>query len=227
MNRQEIKDVFKHFEQKYPVTQWNINGTDMWPIIRFILSFQLLNKVEDLIHYERKKQSRTDKVRLIGQSFFYTLTFVFRKYQKSDILFISHKTFLHKTDRGLENKFFSYLQSILKTANKATYQVIPFDHNSPTDQLYPLKRLFYFYSICRRVINFSNNINLPLYKEFIQELKEKSGLNGIPEKKLLIFQRDVSTYSNIYALLFKKIKPLIVITSCYYSFNNFGLNNSA
>lgn len=46
-SHKEIKDIILSFENKYPVAEWNVNGVDIWPNIRFKLYFHLLNYIDN------------------------------------------------------------------------------------------------------------------------------------------------------------------------------------
>jgi hypothetical protein len=239
-NRVNIKNFIIQIENDFSVNEWQVNGIQIWPIIRLKLFFYLINKVELERNYKKeiknKQQEKKSnlkklksKIKLLVNTFKFIIWFL--KIPQRNFLFLGGD--VHRVDfkNCRYNRFFDVLIDKYDIKNSSLY----FEYGKDK-----LKNLYNEENIRFHEIHYNNfnllnkffkskyKCNWSDYDLFIKSLENNPLTEDFAKKNK---QHQIQNWLNnsfmpkvnFFNLLLKKIKPKQIHFLCYYSDFNFAL----
>lgn len=239
-NRTHIKEFILQIEQDFPVNDWNINGTHLWPIVRIRLFFYLINKIEN------KQNLKAQKNTIANVSLFFKIKRKLKNY--TNILYyflwkikLPQKKYVfvgadaHRVNYK-KSRFNRYFDVWIEK-NLSHGQSMYFEYGSDLNNQYNKPLIYKFNKALKGFISFKKSIKIktknfngydkfllivkknPLLLDFAEINSELNLLNWYKNRfgvKLLFFNK-----------VLQKIQPAQVAVLCYYSEDLFALIASA
>lgn len=257
MNREEIIEILHRLEEIYEVDKWNINGIDLWPVIRISYAFKLLSQNETCyINNKYNEQSKNPSLITKTIRYFYygvrnklhrIALYIediwARRYYRMTIsnfdtkyIFLgahSHRVMLNGT---VYNRFFDPLIEQSKLNN---YLVFEYDGYN-TKNRYPAKEKVVDLNKVIKGHNLERNLitELNRWEQLLDFTKDQVVDNGYSEvaNEFVSYIKSPNTVRILNLLLsqylfwnkyFDTHKVKVVYTLCYYSIPNFAIYAAA
>jgi len=235
--RNDIKDFILDIEAKFPINDWKANDIHLWPIIRNLLFFQLIdlceqNHAKTIQPIVKKKSVSSFNLiyKILIESFKWLIRL--KKMQPKRFLFFSPGHVRVIYNNQMFNRFFDSL--ILK--NKWEYESYIFDypqgersklpkaHKENMLQLIELNHYFKSYRTLQYVLGFSEkdkvSFNLGTYKDFTNHLNS-NGLSLIAKnletQKLKATIHSIMSNTLFFINILNKTQPKTIYLICYYN----------
>lgn len=238
-SQQHIKQIISGFEEKYPVSDWNVNGVDVWPYIRIKIYIHMLvlmksPSLETKTVNEENIVKSSDLIRFIRKFIHLSLgqlqlsIFFLKLKPKKIIFFGSH---IHRVFQNgyFFNRFYDSMidyHGIQNDVYMVEYQKIKkpiYNKNA----IIPLNK-YLFHSkkrakIFKRVNAQFNTVQLKDYGNFYDDLsKMEVDLNNLrlDKNNLVKWVNKLKLSESFFKKLYKKVKPSKVVFLGYYGLDD-------
>lgn len=239
------KDFFryiKEIETEFPVSEWKINGIDVWPIIRIKLHTKIKTATNSTLtrkstnYSSYSSLSKFNKIKLVFTSFL-------RFYRLKKVDFIATSNFSHRSIFQGEyyNKFYDPILDdvnpnglIIEHNSKNFYTKNPIHNKDKVDffedYFFYLHFLFNFLTKIK-LYNPLKNIELENYDLFLEKLRKLENQEGASDirshfelKSLKSVLLNIKVYSQTYERIIRKTKPKFTFQICHYNANSIALS---
>ncbi|GAB4252493.1 MAG: hypothetical protein Kow0079_07290 [Vicingaceae bacterium] len=239
--RENIKEFILKLENEFPVDQWKVNQIHIWPIIRIRLYFNVLFQVEKSYQHkliEQTKENNPSKNKIANNWRVKKLKafMALLKIKKADFLFSEAITHRANYKGELWSKLFD---PILNNLNRKGV----FIEHSPKikykgSKLHNTKNVYFLNDIANyvyynksRAVNHkkvTKDIDLERYNDFIDFLNKNDITKDFAKKhdisSLINIMKKFADLCTMYALILDKVKPKIIFSACFYTFQVMALN---
>lgn len=238
-SQKDIKQIILSFEEKYPVTTWNINNIDVWPYIRikiYIHMLVLMNKQslksniakEDIKVKSNKLTSLFMEFSYLFLGQFKLLIFFFRLKQKKLIFFGSH-IFRVFQNGCFFNRFYDSMidyhgikNEVYMVEYKKIYKpiynqkaIIPLD-----EYLFHFKKRSKFFRIFKANKNIVRVRDYSSFYSDLSKLEVDLNILRLDRNNLVKWVNKLKLSEGYFRKLYKKVKPSKVIFLGYYGLDD-------
>lgn len=236
MDRKEHTEWLNSIEQRYPVNEWQINNTHVWPLIKVKLSLeyskklavskslsplllpkQLIDVLKGLWFFAQLYLKKDSKL----PSNFYCLASHFRYSDGQNLI---NRYYNQLIARDQKNKFDFKILDYSTTSDEYKNKI---DNNSQTIFLDKIKYL----ALVLRTFSFKkykhSTDNWKEFDRFLEEVKSKSSKNNLTRNILMRQYAYIDVLSRIYKIILKKYKVDNVYILCYYVSEMYAMNLAA
>jgi len=229
LTRARIVSLLHRVEDEYPVAEWTIGGTRVWPLIRIDVALRLRRQVALGVMPSAEVKHRS----MAG-----ILAAWLRDASKEDlplgprdVIMFGISAGKTRTERGYYSPNTDPLVQAMREKGARVLAVERDKHNDLSfPRAYP--SLYMNYSLTgpiRRVLRkyvrmCGSEMHLPRFEEVASAIEEIGGPPARPSRgrALEIYQR-VKVYKLLYSALLRMARPRVAVVHCFYSFDSFAI----
>lgn len=237
-SRKEIMQLINHWEIKYPVDAWNVEGLDIWPFLRMQIFKLLISKKVTTVRSRSLKLKLTDG---LFKVFFGFLDYLKLKKKLSSVayLFVSNQAYRQLVKDVYFNRFsdplmdqseFQHLSVLLEAAKTEEFT----KPNYKSNRLIQLSRIvecFYFiYQLRNKLLPVKNTkLRLESYDDFLIEIERDFPqlMNKLSQKSIKRIGNLIRFYSWEWNNMLSTNNLDKIIITCYYGIENMVLIKTA
>ncbi len=248
MTREQLVELVYIVESKYPVSLWEINNVDVWPIVKINLFFFYFNKNlstdQGIITNQPSIKKRFSRISDILNGVIAYAGFIMFKTEKVDLLLSAAGSHYTLYNGEYVNKFFHPVEQWFKNekGERLKFKKVIFGNHLPRKS-YPQKNIIHLHPL---VIGFKfigafgrkpSRTRAELLavlpeadkvSEFLssQKINPAASTDGFL-KYISNIMSEIEVYQKLFAKILKESRPQMAVELCYYSKANFALNVEA
>lgn len=223
MRLDEVYNWVEELEKEFPVDTWEINGIEIWPLLKINFNTLINSKQGNSIFQTGKTFSIYKTLLLLKRIFFP---------KKANTLFFSYSQHTIVIENTLYNKFFSYyIQQLNK--DKISYKVAEFS-TLKVDFKYNDEKSLDFRDINHLALliqhlNRKKTVQLNQFEHFQMKIKERVG--KLPESFSFNYlskqTKLIRAYKHLFKHFLKNSSVKTIYEVCYYTTHNLAINLAA